>query len=122
MICQSKQATESEIYNKNPCFHAVPDSIWEDNSRNCRLCHISKSTTLKRSQQHQHYGRVRRPQQNDHSEQGHIQAFARDGESPKDNITLLGTFLHKFSHRFTQSPLVNSKMYKRIVSRTDHRA
>ena len=37
---QSKHRSESEIYNKNRCFHA--DSIWEDNSRNCRLCHTSK--------------------------------------------------------------------------------
>lgn len=41
MICQNK--SDSEIYNKNRCFHAGPDSIWEDNSRNCRLCHMSKA-------------------------------------------------------------------------------
>lgn len=29
------------LYNKKSrWFHACPDSIWEDNSRNCRLCHI----------------------------------------------------------------------------------
>lgn len=35
------QISESEIYSKkNRCFHAVPDSIWEDNSRNCGLGRI----------------------------------------------------------------------------------
>lgn len=110
---------------KNRCFHAGPGSFWEDNSRNCRLCRTSKNpeevtatSAVRKS--------VTTPT-NDQSRAGHVQAFARGGESPKDNTTLLWTFpiipgiLPKIRSPWIDLPLANLKMYKCVFSRTDHR-
>lgn len=62
-------------------------SIWEDNSRNCRLCHI-----LKAWRGHSNISIVEecRALTNDHSEQVTIELLPR--ESHEDNTNELRTF------------------------------
>lgn len=108
MICQNK--SDSEIYNKNRCFHAGPDSIWEDNSRNCRLCHTSKAWRG-------HIASCKSPStsKNDLSEQVKVKLWRGRVPQTQRNFALNGLLGSVYSPRLIRgeptNPGVNSNRY-----------